>query len=100
MIKKGDTIIVLTGKDKGKKSKVLEVFLRESRVLVEGVNVKKRHQRPRKSNEKGQILEVALPIHISNVALIDPKTGKATRVGSKVVGGKKVRVSKKSGSEI
>jgi large subunit ribosomal protein L24 len=97
-IKKGDNVIVRAGKDKGKKGKVIRI-LSTSRVLVEGMNMVKKHQKPRKSGEAGQILDVGRSIHISNVSPVDPKSGKATRVGSKVVGGKKVRIASKSGQE-
>jgi large subunit ribosomal protein L24 len=99
-IKKDDMVIVLTGKDKGKKGKVLHAFHDLDKVTVEGVSVKKKHTKSRKRGGKGQIIEKALPIHVSNVALIDPKTDKATRIGSKIVAKKKVRVTKKSGVEI
>lgn len=97
-IRKGDTVIVITGKDKGSEGKVLRVFPRTSLVLVEGVNMKKKHQKARKGGAKGQIVSFATPLHVSNVAIKDPKTGKPSRVGYKVEGGKKLRVSKKSGS--
>jgi large subunit ribosomal protein L24 len=99
-IKKDDNVIVLTGKDKGKKGKVLHVFREQGRVTVEGVSVKKKHQKATKRGGKGAVIEKATPIHVSNVSLIDPKTGKPTRTGTKMVGNKKVRVSKKSGTEI
>ncbi len=99
-IKKGDNVIVTTGKDKGKKGKVVRVETKSSRVLVEGINKVKKHQRARKAGEVGQILEVIRSIHISNVQPVDPKSGKVTRVGTKVVGKKKVRIAKKSGQEI
>lgn len=99
-VKKGDTVLIQTGKDKGKKGKVLKVFPRENKVLVEGINVYKKHQRPRRSNEKGQTIEVSRPLQISNVSPVDPKSGKATRVGKKVVAGKRVRVAVKSGQEL
>ncbi len=103
-IKKDDNVIVLTGKDKGKKGKVLHIFREPnrmiSRVIVDGVAVKKKHQKATSRGGKGAIIEKATPIHVSNVSLIDPKTGKPTRFGTKMVGGKKVRVSKKSGTEI
>ena len=98
-IKKGDNIIVIAGKDKGKKAKVLKVFRGTGKVLVEGVNVVKKHQKPR-GNAKGQTIEVAMPLQASNVMLIDPKKGKQTRVGSKMVAGKKIRISRKSEQEI
>ena len=68
-IKKGDNVIVLTGRDKGKKGKVLRAFPKQNRVLVEGINKVKKHQRPRKSGEKGQVMEISLPMHVSNVKL-------------------------------
>ena len=98
-IKKGDEVIVITGKYKGVKGKVLESRPTESRVVVAGVNRIKRHVKP--TQEKpGHIKDVESPIHVSNVALVDPKGGKATRVGYKTVGDKKVRVAKKSGTEV
>lgn len=99
-IKKGDNVIILKGRDAGKKAKVLKVFPKLDSVLVEGMNMKKRHMRPRGRDQKGQTIELAHPIARSNVSLIDPKKGVATRLGSKNVGGKKVRIAKKSGQEI
>lgn len=99
-VKKGDNVIVLAGKDKGKKGKVLKVIPKENKVLVEGVNVYKRHQRARRQNEKGQVLDVTRPLQISNVSPVDPKSGKATRVGKKEVSGKRVRIATKSGQEL
>ena len=95
-IRKGDNIIVLSGKDRGKSGKVLHAFPKTEQVIVEGINIKKRHQRPTRSNQKGQILNIAAPLHVSNVALVDSKSEKPTRVGYRIEGGKKVRVSKKS----
>ena len=97
-IKKNDNVMVIAGKDRGKTGKVLEAMPAENRILVEGINVKKRHQRPRKTNEKGQVIDVTLPIHVSNVQLIEG--GKRIRVGKKLIDGKLVRVSKKTGSAI
>jgi len=99
-IKKDDNIIVIAGKDKGKTGKIVKALPRKSMVIISGVNVKKRHQRPTRSNQKGQIIERALPIHVSNVALVDPKTSKQTRIGKKLVGNRMVRVTKKSSSEL
>jgi len=99
-IKKGDNIIVITGKDKGKKGKVIKALPSENRVVVEGVNIKKRHMRPKKSGQKGQIVEMAASIHVSNIQIIEPKTGIPTRVGIKIVNGKKVRIGKKTGVEL
>lgn len=102
-IKKGDNVIVLTGKDRGKTGKVVRALPEVSRVLVEGINMRKRHQRTNKNTKQGGgIIEKAMPIDVSNVALVDPKTGKATRIGKKYDEDKKVwvRVAKKSGTVI
>jgi large subunit ribosomal protein L24 len=102
-IKKGDTVIVITGRDKGRSGEVIEMHREQGRVLVRGVNMVKRHQRQSASQEGG-IISKEGPIHLSNVALTDPKDGKPTRVGFKFVGKgdekKKVRVAKRSGVEI
>ena len=98
-IKKGDNVIVLKGKDSGKKGKVLKVFPKLDAVLVEGLNMKKRHQKPTRT-EKGKTIELSHPITRSNVALLDPKSGKPTRIGAKDVSGKKVRIARKSGQEV
>jgi len=98
-IKKNDEVVVISGKYKGVKGKVLQVRPSESRVVVEGVNRHKWHIKP--TQEKpGHIIDREAPIHVSNVALVDPKTKKATRVGYKMEGDKKVRVSKKTGTQI
>lgn len=95
-IKKGDKVIVISGKDKGKKGEVLEVLKKESRVRVSGVAVTKKHTKPGPAGAGG-IVEVELPIHISNVAYVDPKEGVATKIGIQTLkDGKKVRVAKKS----
>jgi large subunit ribosomal protein L24 len=103
-IRKDDTVIVLTGKDKGRSGRVLKVLPKEERVVVEGVNMVKRHTKPDMANPQGGVIAKEAAIHISNVALRDPKTGKATRVGFKVVGEgaerRKVRVAKGSGVQI
>ncbi len=99
-IKKNDNVIVIAGKDKGKNGKVVRAIPSSEKIIIEGVNVKKKHMRPRKSGQKGQIVEVSAPIHVSNVMIKDPKTGEPSRIGMKIVGGKKVRISKKSGEEI
>jgi len=99
-IRKGDDVVVLTGRDRGKKGEVLRVIPKESRVVVQGVNVVKRHTRP-SSTQPGGIIEKEAPIHVSNLALADPKDGKATRVGYKVLeDGRKVRFAKRSGEVI
>ncbi|EAD1361001.1 50S ribosomal protein L24 [Listeria monocytogenes] len=99
-VKKGDKVKVITGKDKGKSGKVLAVFPKKDRVLIEGINMVKKHTKPSNINPQGGILNVEAPIHVSNVMLIDPKTGEPTRVGYEVKGDKKVRVAKKSGEVI
>jgi len=99
-VRKGDTVIVIAGKDRGKSGQVVRAFPKKDTVLVEGVNVVKKHQRARRQGQRGQIIDKALPLHVSNVALKDPKTGKPTRVGYDVVDQKKVRKAKKSGSKI
>lgn len=99
-IKKGDNVIVIAGKDKGKKGTVTRAIPQEQRIVIEGVNMRKRHQKPQGAGQKGQIIEIATPIHISNAMIVDPKSGKPTRIGMKMEGGKKVRIAKKSGSVI
>lgn len=93
-VKKGDKVKVITGKDKGKSGKVLAAFPKKDRVLIEGINMVKKHTKPSNVNPQGGILNVEAPIHVSNVMLIDPKTGEPTRVGYEVKGDKKVRVAK------
>lgn len=100
-VKKGDEVVILAGKDKGKRGSILRVIPTESRVVVAGVNVVKRHERPNRNNPQGGIVAVEAPIHVSNVALADPKDGKPTRVGFKVqADGTKQRVAKRSGETI
>ena len=99
-IKKGDTVIVNAGNDKGKTGKVLSVLRDKDRAIVEGVNVVSKHTKPNAKHPQGGILKQEAGIHISNLQLIDPQSGKATRVGYKMVDGKKVRYAKKSGEEI
>lgn len=99
-IKKGDQVIVLTGKDKGKTGEVLRMLPKEERAIVQGVNMIKRHQRPSQLSPGG-IMEREASIHISNIAHIDPESRRATRVGLKVLDdGRKVRVAKRSGEQI
>lgn len=99
-IKKGDIVLIISGKDKGRKGKVLKALPREQEVLVEGINLKKKHVRPKREGEKGQIVQVPAPFPVSKVKLVCPKCQKATRVGYKITEGKKVRVCKKCGQEI
>jgi large subunit ribosomal protein L24 len=98
-IKKGDRVILLTGKDKGRTGAVLKVLPKDERVLVEGLNMVKRHTKPTQSDPQGGIKTKEATVHVSNVALID-KNGKPTRVGFKVEGDKKVRVAKTTGEVI
>lgn len=99
-VKKGDEVVVLAGKDKGKTGKILKVIPDERRVIVAGINMMKRHTKPSRT-AAGGIVEKEASLDVSNVALADPKTGKATRVGYKILGdGKKVRVARKSGEVI
>lgn len=99
-VKKGDKVKVISGKDKGKTGVILTAYPKNDRVLVEGVNIIKKHMKPNQANPQGGIVSQEAAIHVSNVMLIDPKTGEPTRVGSKVEDGKRVRVAKKSGEII
>ncbi|MFT4415731.1 50S ribosomal protein L24 [Fredinandcohnia humi] len=96
-VKKGDKVQVISGKDKGKQGVILESFPKKNRVVVEGVNIVKKHSKPSQANPQGGIISQEAPIHVSNVMPLDPKSGTPTRVGYKEVDGKKVRVAKKSG---
>ncbi|HLU23926.1 50S ribosomal protein L24 [Lederbergia graminis] len=99
-VKKGDKVMVITGKDKGKTGTVLAAFPKKDRVLVEGVNVVKKHSKPSQDNPQGGIISKEAAIHVSNVMLLDPKSNEPTRIGYKEVNGKKVRVAKKSGEAL
>lgn len=99
-IKKGDTVIVTAGKDKGKEGKVVRAFPKQSEVLVEGVNIITRHQKSKRRGQQGQIVKKPVPINVSNVSVKDVKTGKPSRVGYTKDGEKKIRVAKKSGAKI
>ena len=99
-VKKGDTVVVIAGKDKGKKGTVTKVFPKANRVLVEGVNLITKHQKPTAMNPQGGIVNKEASLHISNVMPLDPETGKGTRVRVEMKDNKKVRVSVKSGKEI
>ena len=98
-IKKGDQVVVNTGRDKGRRGEVIEVQRTENRVLVQGCNIVKRHTRPTQTNPGG-IINKEAPLHISNVSLIDPDSGKATRVGYEVKDGKKIRIARASGKAL
>lgn len=99
-VKTGDNVVVISGKDKGKKGRVLAAYPKTGRVLVEGVNMVKKHTRPNPNNPQGGIVTQEAAIHASNVMIADPKTGEPTRIGHKIVDGKKVRIAKKSGEVI
>ena len=97
---KGDKVIVIAGRDKGKTGTIQKVIPELNRVVVEGVNVRKKHKKPTQQNPEGSIVEIYAPIDASNVMFVDPKTKKGTRIGHKLVKGKKVRVAKASGTEL
>src|SRR5579863_1608070 len=100
-IRKGDTVLVITGADRGKRGEVLRVLPRDNRAVVQGVNVAKRHTKPRGMGQPGGIVEAEATIHLSNLVLVDPKTDKPTRVGFRVLeDGRKVRVAKATGNVI
>ncbi len=97
-IKKGDTVVVIAGKDKTKKGEVLRVLPKENRVIVEGINLVTKHQKPNPQNQQGGIINQEAPIHVSNVMYFDKKANHGVRVGYKVLeNGEKVRISKKTG---
>jgi large subunit ribosomal protein L24 len=99
-IKKGDRVVVLSGKDKGKEGTVLVAMPAEGKVIVEGVATAKRHRKARSATDTGGIVDKNMPIPVSNVAVVSPKDGKPTRVGFKVESGKKVRICKRTGAEL
>lgn len=99
-LKKGDKVIVIAGKDKGKTGEVQKVDPKSNRVVVEGVNLRKKNKKPTQNNPEGSQIEIYAPIDASNVMIVDPKTKKPTRIGHKVVKGKKVRIAKASGTEL
>ena len=99
-IRKGDNVIVLAGRDKGKTGKVQKVLVEEQRAIVEGINMVSKSSKPSAQNPQGGIVKQEAPIHISNLSLIDPKSGKATRVSVKHDGKNVIRIAKKSGEEI
>lgn len=95
-IKRDDNVIVISGKDRGKTGKVVKALPKENKVIISGVNVVKVHERPKKSGSKGQVVDKAMPVHVSNVMIVDPKENKPTRVGIKVTDQGKVRIAKRS----
>ncbi len=94
-VKKNDTVLIISGKYRGRKGKILKAFPKKDKVLIEGVNLRKKHQKPKKTGDKGQIVEIPAPIHISNVKIICSKCKKATRIGYRIEGGEKYRICKK-----
>ena len=99
-LKKGDTVLIISGKDRGRTAKILKSLVKERQILVDGINLKKKHVKPRKEGDKGQVVSVAAPLDISNVKFICPKCSKATRVGYKIEKDKKFRICKKCQSEV
>ncbi len=99
-IKKGDTVQIIAGKDRGKTGKVGRVFPKVNKVIIPGLNLFKSHQRPRKQGQKGQVVEKSMPTHISNVMVVDPKSQKPTRIGRRLEGEKMKRYAIKSGQLI
>ncbi|MDO4679875.1 MAG: 50S ribosomal protein L24 [Aerococcus sp.] len=99
-IKTGDKVEVIAGKDKGLQGVVTKVFPKKDRVIVEGANIVKKHERPSQANPQGGIVEEEAPIHVSNVQILDPETGEKTRIGIKIEDGKKSRVARKTGNNI
>ncbi len=95
-IKKGDKVQIMAGKDRGKQGEILLVLPQSEKVLVKGMNIMKRHMRARREGEKGERVEKEAPLHVSNVMLVCPHTGKPTRIGYKIEGGEKIRISKRS----
>ncbi len=98
-IRKGDQVLIISGKDRGKKGKVFQAFPEEERILIEGINLRKKHQKPKKSGEKGQILLMPGSISVSNAKFICPKCGKPARIGYKTIEKKKYRICKKCNQE-
>lgn len=94
-VKKGDNILIISGKDRGRTGKIVKVFVKERQILIEGVNLKKKHVRPKREGEKGQIVSVPSAINASNVKIICPKCGKAVRIGYKMENKEKHRICKK-----
>ena len=99
-LKKGDTVKVLSGNDKGKTGEILEIMPKDSKIIVKGVNIRKKHTKPRKQGEQGGIIPSEFPIHSSKVALVCPKCGKVTKIGYKEEKDAKVRVCKKCGATL
>jgi len=98
-IKKNDQVLIISGKDRLRTGKVLNVFPKAETIIIEGINLRKKHVRPKKSGEKGQIVQVPVPLHVSNVKLVCQKCGKTVKTGYKIEGEKKYRICKKCGQE-
>ena len=99
-VKKGDNVLIIAGKDKGRTGKIMRAIPKDRMILVEGINLKKKHVRPKKEGEKGQVVDIPAPLDVSNIKLICPKCGKATRVGYKIEKDIKSRVCKECKSAI
>lgn len=99
-VKKGDKVQVITGKDKGKQGVILQAYPKQERVIVEGINIVKKHSKPSQMNPQGGIIEMEAPIHVSNVMPLDPDSNEPTRVGYRIEDGKKIRIAKKSGQPL
>lgn len=99
-IKKGDQVLIISGKDKGRKGKVISSLEKEGKVIIEGINLKKKHVKPKKQGEKGQIIQIPLPLSVSNVKIICPKCKKASRIGYKLIDKRKFRICKKCKEQI
>lgn len=99
-IKKGDTVLIISGKDRGKKGRVLRAFPDKARILVEGINIVKKHQKPKKTGEKGQVVQKPAAVDVSNAKIVCPKCSKPTRIGYKAAEGKKTRICKKCKKQI
>lgn len=99
-VKKGDKVQVISGKDKGKQGVILEAYPSKERVIVEGINLVKKHAKPSQMNPQGGIVEMEAPIHVSNVMPLDPESNEPTRVGYRIEDGKKIRIAKKSGQPL
>ncbi len=99
-VKKGDNILIISGKDKGRTGKIIKALPKESKILVEGINLKKKHVRPKREGEKGQVVEIPAALDVSNVQIICPKCGKITRIGYKIDKNIKKRICKKCNQEI
>ncbi len=99
-IKKGDKVAIMAGKDRGKQGEILRVLPESEKVIVKGINMMKRHVKAKREGEKGERIEMEVPLHVSNVMLVCPHTGKPTRIGYKIEGGEKIRISKRSGKAL